>query len=1013
MDRERYERIGEIFRAACDLDGAERDAHVVEACAGDDALRAQVLELLARDAAPDPRLSTSDASRGNLIHRALDEAEPEAPPTRVGPYKLLEKIGEGGMGEVYAADQQEPVRRRVALKLIKRGMDSAQVVARFEGERQALARMSHPHVAQVFDGGTADDGRPFFVMEYVAGEAITGFCDRRKLSTRERVELFLGVCDGIQHAHQKGLVHRDLKPSNLLVTQDGARITPKIIDFGVARAVTGRLGERTLHTLTGQVVGTLDYMSPEQADPTGIDVDTRSDIYSLGVVLYQLVSGLLPFEFKSAHDVPLSEVQRAIREDDPPTPSTRLGRQTAADSATSIASRHGTDQRSLVNQLHGDLDWICLKALEKDPARRYPSASELADDLRRFLGDEPVLAGRRSGLYLTRKFVRRHRVGVVAGTLVLGALLTGAYGLVTGRMEADLNALRVEAERDSRWRLSASVNLQRLQELRSEADRLWPVSTELLPAYDAWTARAHELVDTLEPAPDGSHPGHRVQLAALRERGLPRTEEERQADREAHPRHADAQQELAAVSEKLAEAAEAKVALDSLRTQLGETVSPAQESELAVAEERRVALVEELTTARVALEAELAAMDIGRTLRFPITEDAVWHTQLVTLTLDLEQLSDPETGLLSDDGDSEEHGRSIPWRRANAPSLEERTLTGEEARAAWARAITSIADREECPAYDGLVLSPQLGLLPLAQDPASGLWEFVHVLTGEPPERDPVSGAITPTNDMGLVMVLIPGGTCWLGAQPDDPDGPNFYEGLDIFAEGFEHQDPEQSERIGFKDLLWDVGLETPVKQTVESFFLSKYEMTRGQWSRVKGQPAHRPKLPMSEEPVEQSQAFLLRLGLTLPVQDEWEYAARAEVDTPWWPGAAVADLQGTANLYDQKLLKARPGMAFQIAEWPVPWNDGFIRVCRVGAFHANGFGLHDVHGNVGEWCLGNDELRDRSVRGEEVHWVGVSKGGSYLSGAHGAHLANKSFIQSDGFRHVALGVRPARLIEP
>ncbi|QDU66203.1 Serine/threonine-protein kinase PknB [Planctomycetes bacterium Pla86] len=377
------DRLVSLFDQACERAPVERAAFVERQCGGNTPLRSELERLLSG-------LAGEDA-----VTRLAGGA-PLVPGTRIGPYELLERIGQGGMGDVYAAQQTAPVVRRVALELIRRGMDSAQVVARFEAERQALARMSHPNIAQVFDGGATQEGGPYFVMEYVDGGSITAHCDRYTLSTRERVELFIRVCEGVQHAHQKGLVHRDLKPSNLLVARRDGEDVPKIIDFGVARATTGRLVDRTRHTMVGQIVGTLDYMSPEQADPTGVDVDTRSDIYSLGVVLYQLVSGLLPFDLGSVGDLGFSEVQRTIRDQEAPTPSTRLRRQIGT--ATAIAPLHGTDERALVRQLSGDLDWICLKALEKEPGRRYASASELAQDLRRYLDFEPVLAGRPGAL---------------------------------------------------------------------------------------------------------------------------------------------------------------------------------------------------------------------------------------------------------------------------------------------------------------------------------------------------------------------------------------------------------------------------------------------------------------------------------------------------------------------------------------------------------------------------------------------------------------------------------------
>jgi serine/threonine protein kinase/tetratricopeptide (TPR) repeat protein len=345
---------------------------------------------------------------------------------RVGNYRLLEKIGEGGMGEVYAAEQEKPVRRRVALKLIKLGMDTREVVARFESERQALALMDHPNIARVYDAGATDQGRPYFVMEHVQGIPLIQYCDDQELSIQDRLQLFIQLCEGVQHAHQKGIIHRDLKPSNILVAVQDGKPVPKIIDFGVAKATAQRLTERTLYTSVGQFIGTPEYMSPEQAELTGLDIDTRSDVYSLGVVLYELLTGELPYDRKELLGGGVEEFRRRIRESVPARPSTRVS--TSAKTSTQAARRRGTEMATLVRRLRGDLDWITLKALEKDRTRRYASASELAHDIRRHLRHEPVLASPPSTAYRLAKFVRRHR-GVVTATSV--AFLAVVAGLVT------------------------------------------------------------------------------------------------------------------------------------------------------------------------------------------------------------------------------------------------------------------------------------------------------------------------------------------------------------------------------------------------------------------------------------------------------------------------------------------------------------------------------------------------------------------------------------------------------
>jgi len=338
------------------------------------------------------------------------------PGDRVGNYVIREQIGEGGFAIVYAAEQERPVRRKVALKIIKLGMDTKQVIARFEAERQALAMMDHPNVAKVFDAGATETGRPFFVMEHVAGESITDYCDKQRMTIEDRLGLFAQVCEGVQHAHQKGIIHRDIKPSNVLVTVKEGEPQVKVIDFGVAKAITQRLTEKTIYTEQGQLIGTPEYMSPEQAEMTGADIDTRSDIYSLGVLLYELLTGALPFDQTTLRQAAFGEIQRIIREEEPAKPSTRLS-SLGDDSATS-AKRRRVDPKSLYRELRGDLDWIVMKALEKDRSRRYASASEFAKDLHRHRRGEPVEAAPPSKLYRLSRFVRRNQAGLNALVLI-------------------------------------------------------------------------------------------------------------------------------------------------------------------------------------------------------------------------------------------------------------------------------------------------------------------------------------------------------------------------------------------------------------------------------------------------------------------------------------------------------------------------------------------------------------------------------------------------------------------
>ena len=352
----------------------------------------------------------------------------------IGRYRLLQCIGEGGMGEVWEAWQEEPVQRRVALKLVKLGLGSKEVLARFESERQALALMEHPAIAKVLDAGVTEEGRPYFVMEFISGVPITEYCDRHRLTVEDRLRLFREVCEGVQHAHQKAIIHRDLKPSNVLVTVQDGKPVPKIIDFGVAKATAARLTERTLFTEVGQLIGTPEYMSPEQAEMTGENIDTRTDVYSLGAMLYELLVGTRVFERAELRQAAFDEIRRTIREVDPPRPSTRL--RTLGPASSTAAQLRRTTVTGLKGQLHGDLDWIVMKALEKDRTHRYGSPSELSSDIDRHLGHEPVRARPPSTRYRISKFVRRHRVGVTAASLVVVALVVGMVAATWGFVRA-------------------------------------------------------------------------------------------------------------------------------------------------------------------------------------------------------------------------------------------------------------------------------------------------------------------------------------------------------------------------------------------------------------------------------------------------------------------------------------------------------------------------------------------------------------------------------------------------
>src|SRR6516164_189128 len=408
-----------IFFAALEKGSPqERAAFLDEASAGNPQLRRRVERMLA-----------AQAEAGSFLEQpahtpamTADEPITEVPGTVIGPYKLLQQIGEGGMGTVFMAEQTQPVQRKVALKIIKPGMDSAQVIARFEAERQALAMMDHQNIARVLDAGTTASGRPYFVMELVHGVPITQFCDDRKLTPRQRLELFVPVCQAIQHAHQKGIIHRDIKPSNVLVTMYDDRPVPKVIDFGVAKAVEQRLTERTLFTQFGALVGTFEYMSPEQAEMNAFGVDTRSDIYSLGVLLYELLTGTTPLEKQRLREAALGELVRLIKEEEPPRPSLRLS---TSGTLAKVAAARRTEPARLSKLVRGEIDWVVMKCLEKDRARRYDTASALARDAERYLRDEPVEACPPTVGYRLRKFYRKNRTALVTAFLFVAMLIAG------------------------------------------------------------------------------------------------------------------------------------------------------------------------------------------------------------------------------------------------------------------------------------------------------------------------------------------------------------------------------------------------------------------------------------------------------------------------------------------------------------------------------------------------------------------------------------------------------------
>ncbi len=535
-DKDRQERLEAILDRALDVPSARRVAFVVEACDGDQELMVEIVDLLFRAGdvqeflgaakevigrLPKPSTDGETGSGEALPGRSSDAMDPRgddddsariAVPERVGPYKILEVLGEGGMGVVCLAEQVEPVRRRVALKLIKLGMDTREVVARFEAERQALAMMDHPHIARVYDAGATSDGRPYFVMEHVRGVPLDEYCDRHKLTARQRLELFCQVCRGIDHAHRRGVIHRDLKPSNILVTTPDQAPIAKIIDFGVARATNQRLTEKTLYTEIGRAVGTPAYMSPEQAEMTGEDVDHRTDVYSLGITLYELLVGEPPMDPEVLAKTAFDEILRRIREHDPPAPSTRWTRMNLESTQRLAVSRNSSPDE-FVGLLRGDLDWISMKAVEKQRERRYGTAAELAADISRHLAGDPVEAGPPSVLYKLQKYVSKNRslvavTGTVLLTLVLGFMVSLFFALAAKRSEeVALKNERLANQRAAENLIFADIELLRKYHTESARElRPWPPSQRT--ETTAWLEKIEKVLVRLDH--------YRVELGRLR-----------------------------------------------------------------------------------------------------------------------------------------------------------------------------------------------------------------------------------------------------------------------------------------------------------------------------------------------------------------------------------------------------------------------------------------------------------------------------------------------------------------
>ena len=497
---EPHPREEAIFDGALQLSPERREAYLQAACEGDIPLMERIRDLIRfheKDDGPLETPAVASAPKAPIV-RSLPTGE--KPGDKVGNYKILQLIGEGGCGSVFMAEQEQPVRRRVALKVIKLGMDTKNVIARFEAERQALALMDHPNIAKVFDAGATETGRPFFVMELVRGIKITEYCDQNNLSTDERLKLFKEVCQAIQHAHQKGIIHRDIKPSNILVTQHDGMPVPKVIDFGIAKATGQRLTDKTVFTEFDQFIGTPAYMSPEQAEISGQDIDTRSDIYSLGVLLYELLTSRTPFDPKELMQVGLDAMRRAIREIEPPRPSTRLSTMLDADLTTIARQRQAATQK-LIHLIRGDLDWIVMKSLEKNRTRRYETAGSFAGDIEHFLNNEPVVARPPTALYRFQKLVRRNRVVFTASTAVAAAIVAGL--VVSTWLFFREQAARRDADREAQRSQQVALFLEDMLKGVGPGVALGRDTTLLREILDKTVARVtHDLKDQPEVQAD-------------------------------------------------------------------------------------------------------------------------------------------------------------------------------------------------------------------------------------------------------------------------------------------------------------------------------------------------------------------------------------------------------------------------------------------------------------------------------------------------------------------------------
>ena len=952
MKGNRTQQIKAAFLRLRDTDPADRQRLLVSEHGADPDLQRALQTLLTKaESVPDgfleplpevveaaERARTHSGQRPAADGSFADADEAGRPGQRIGPYELLRPLGEGGFGVVWEAEQKEPIHRLVALKLIKRGMDSKQVLARFAAEQQALALMDHPSIAKVLEAGCTPEGRPYFAMELVIGTPIVLYCQQHNLATEARLRIFEIVCRAIHHAHQRGIVHRDIKPSNVLVMECDGDAIPKVIDFGIAKAVGAANGSSSQLTHQRQLVGTPAYMAPEQTESTGADVDTRSDVYSLGVVLYELLTEVTPFHEDVTTSVGFETLARRIRDEHPSRPSRR---------AAALAG------------LPSDLDWIALKCLEKEKSRRYGSAQELADDVRRHLDDLPVVAGPPDLVYRLRKFCRRHRVAVGSTVALVAAFFVVATvgffwtGWKNQQLDASNAELRQKNEAYLREKSIAQRALQDVERLsdahvlanlvRRAERELWPAVIEKADLMEQWLLEAQQVVDRTDL--------HRAELRAVRARALPPGQ-------------------VGFESEQVLPGA----VRFSPRPRHDPTV-PASDSDVGLS-------TEPATAGPDGPEA--------RTWSFASTKDAWLHGLLSDLVQRLDTFAAPASGTMA----------SVRERLAFARMAAAR-MVGDDAEA-WRQAIDDIVQGDRYPELRANGFRPQVGLVPLGRDPGSGLHEFLDLAThdGPIPARG-ADGSLPLAADSGVVLVLIPGGSFRMGAQREDESAPNF-------------------DRLARAD-------DGPVHEvTVASFFLAKHELTQAQWMRLDGgtNPSYfyfglvvNGQRVTKRHPVEQvewseGRRVLHHAGLQYPTEEQWEYATRAGSDTLWSFGNDGLELHRFANFAD----RSTKDLPVQVTNL----DDAHTFTAPVGSFAANPFGLHDVHGNVSEWCsdLFRTSYRESgpipqplTADGSQDPRRRATRGGAWASAPIRLRSAFREFVRGNAMS-AKLGVRPAREIQ-